>query len=200
MTTRSRRTTSCSPSWWTSTRAPDAATQRYGGKESDAPYPVCLSYLWRPHHTERCAIPWSSLGRRDAVAAVHRHAERRPLWRNGGGARRRAGGRSCHIPNGRVFPIRDSAVNRRHFLRNAALVATGAIAADQLDILERLGWTRRMFPSAALGRTTTFSSPSYPFKHSDVGNWISIPGLGNHRYYQILSVTPRGSAIIGDLP
>lgn len=36
-------------------------------------------------------------------------------------------------------------MNRRDFLRRAALVAAGAVAADQLELLDRLGWVRRLF-------------------------------------------------------
>ena len=41
-------------------------------------------------------------------------------------------------------------ITRREWLRRAALLASGAVAADQLDLLDRLGWTRTMFPSAAV--------------------------------------------------
>lgn len=37
-------------------------------------------------------------------------------------------------------------MNRRQFLRNASLAAAGVVAADQLELIERLGWTRRLFP------------------------------------------------------
>jgi hypothetical protein len=37
-------------------------------------------------------------------------------------------------------------MNRRDFLRRASLVAAGAVAADQLDLIERLGWRRKLFP------------------------------------------------------
>ena len=40
-------------------------------------------------------------------------------------------------------------MNRRDFLRRAAVVAAGAIAADQLEILERLA-PRRLFSSVGL--------------------------------------------------
>jgi len=48
-------------------------------------------------------------------------------------------------------------MNRRDFLRRAAIVATGAIAADQLELLERLTHRRRFFPAADVspfGRST----------------------------------------------
>lgn len=36
-------------------------------------------------------------------------------------------------------------MNRRLFLRNAGLLAAGVVAADQLELVERLGRTRRLF-------------------------------------------------------
>jgi hypothetical protein len=47
-------------------------------------------------------------------------------------------------------------MDRRQFLKNAALIAAGAIAGDQLSLLERLGWKRRFFPSAQLYRVTKY--------------------------------------------
>lgn len=44
-------------------------------------------------------------------------------------------------------------MNRRTFLRRASLVAAGAIAVDQLDLVERIGWVRKTFP--AWGRVPT---------------------------------------------
>jgi hypothetical protein len=46
-------------------------------------------------------------------------------------------------------------MDRRRFLRNGLLVAGGAIAADQLELADRLGWTRRLFPGADVGRPVT---------------------------------------------
>lgn len=37
-------------------------------------------------------------------------------------------------------------MDRREFLRRAALIAAGTVAVDQLDLLDRLGWVRRFFP------------------------------------------------------
>jgi hypothetical protein len=45
-------------------------------------------------------------------------------------------------------------MDRRTFLRRSALVASGLVAADQLDLLARLGWVRRFFPSVAVDRGT----------------------------------------------
>lgn len=42
-------------------------------------------------------------------------------------------------------------MNRRDFLRRAALLAAGTVAADQLELVERLGWTRRLFPGWTRG-------------------------------------------------
>lgn len=36
-------------------------------------------------------------------------------------------------------------MDRRAFLRGASLIAAG-VAVDQLELVERLGWTRRFFP------------------------------------------------------
>jgi hypothetical protein len=44
-------------------------------------------------------------------------------------------------------------MDRRQFLKRAALIAAGAVAADQLELFDRLGWKRKFFPG--------FSS-SYP--------------------------------------
>lgn len=45
-------------------------------------------------------------------------------------------------------------MNRRAFFRNASLLAAGAVAADQLELVERLGWKRRFFAG--------WSEPAYP--------------------------------------
>jgi hypothetical protein len=37
-------------------------------------------------------------------------------------------------------------MNRRDFLKRLGLVTAGVVAADQLEIIERLGWKRRFFP------------------------------------------------------
>jgi hypothetical protein len=41
-------------------------------------------------------------------------------------------------------------INRREFLRRMSLISTGLIAADQLEILEKLTHVRRFFPSTDL--------------------------------------------------
>lgn len=46
-------------------------------------------------------------------------------------------------------------MDRRQFFRNATLIAAGTVAADQLELLERLTWKRRCFPSAALSSRDT---------------------------------------------
>jgi hypothetical protein len=45
-----------------------------------------------------------------------------------------------------AVPSRPTNLDRRSFLRRAALVAGGVVAADQLEILDRLGWVRSLFP------------------------------------------------------
>ena len=37
-------------------------------------------------------------------------------------------------------------ISRRDFLRRSALLAAGVVAADQMELLDRLGWTRTLFP------------------------------------------------------
>ena len=49
-------------------------------------------------------------------------------------------------------------MNRREWLKKAALIAASGIAADQLEILEHLSWTRTLFPSAAI---TNYSFKTY---------------------------------------
>jgi len=44
-------------------------------------------------------------------------------------------------------------MNRRDFLRRASLIAAGIVAADQLELLEKLSWKRTMFPSGQLDNT-----------------------------------------------
>jgi len=43
-------------------------------------------------------------------------------------------------------------MNRRDFLRRSAILTAGVVAVDQLEILDRLGWTRSLFPSVAMHR------------------------------------------------
>ena len=45
-------------------------------------------------------------------------------------------------------------MNRREWLRGAALISAGVVAADQLDLLDRLGWTRRFFAGANFDEVT----------------------------------------------
>lgn len=47
-------------------------------------------------------------------------------------------------------------MNRREFLRNAAIIAAGAIAVDQIELLERLAPRRLLFPGADFGPRTHF--------------------------------------------
>lgn len=43
-------------------------------------------------------------------------------------------------------------MNRRDFLRNAAIIAAGTIAADQLELLERLAPRRLLVPGFGYGQ------------------------------------------------
>jgi len=53
-------------------------------------------------------------------------------------------------------------MNRRDFLRNAAIITAGAIAADQLELLERLAPRRLYWPGFDFGQ-----SPRYVATLSD---------------------------------
>lgn len=44
-------------------------------------------------------------------------------------------------------------MNRREFTRRALLIASGFVAADQLELLDRLGWHRTLFPGTAFSTT-----------------------------------------------
>lgn len=65
-------------------------------------------------------------------------------------------------------------MNRREWLKRASLVAAGTVAADQLELLDRLGWVRRLFPSAAV-KPAVFPLCPRPFvyKTFDLGFTIS---------------------------
>jgi hypothetical protein len=62
-------------------------------------------------------------------------------------------------------------MNRREWLKKAALIATGAIAADQLEILEQLTWRRSLFPSA-----------SFELKEFQLGFYITREMLEDDAY------------------
>lgn len=49
-------------------------------------------------------------------------------------------------------------LSRRDFLRNAALVAAGTVAANQLDLLDKIGWRRRFFLGWSTQRDVEFRS------------------------------------------
>lgn len=52
-------------------------------------------------------------------------------------------------------------INRRDFLRRSAILTSGIIAADQIELLERLTHQRRFFPSGQLDNwTETFIAVS----------------------------------------
>jgi hypothetical protein len=46
-----------------------------------------------------------------------------------------------------------SEMSRRAFLTRSAILAAGVVAVDQLELVDRLGWTRRFFPSAPMHLT-----------------------------------------------
>lgn len=55
-------------------------------------------------------------------------------------------------------------MDRRRWLRNAAILTAGTIAADQIDLPERLTWQRTLFPGANFALppgTYTFDIETY---------------------------------------
>lgn len=72
-------------------------------------------------------------------------------------------------------------MNRRDFLRRAAIVATGAVAADQLDLLERLTWRRRHFASVDLATSDAIFSIAQPTYAAWAANAVETI---NHRLSQ----------------
>lgn len=54
-------------------------------------------------------------------------------------------------------------MDRRAFLRGASLITAGIVAADQLALLEKLTWTRTMFPSAEI-----VAAPGLPITQSEL--------------------------------
>jgi hypothetical protein len=68
-------------------------------------------------------------------------------------------------------------VNRRDWLRRATALVAAGVAADQLDIIERLSWTRSLFPSADVGRSVTsggFFERVILFGRAPSGSWEKI--------------------------
>lgn len=79
-------------------------------------------------------------------------------------------------------------MDRRAFLHRAALIAAGVIAADQIDLLERLA-PRRLFPSGALdNRVASVASVELAhwnemyFGLSDIMTATSLHGLSSSTY------------------
>lgn len=59
-------------------------------------------------------------------------------------------------------------MNRRDFLARASLIAAGAVAADQMELIDRLGWKRSLF---ALG------APDFtPFPANQLGALVTKRG------------------------
>ena len=77
-------------------------------------------------------------------------------------------------------------MQRREFFRRSALVAAGVVAADQLDLLDRLGWTRKMF--AAWGRPKLWGDSEHD--DTEALNWYARNGVlvPSHRDYLISGI------------
>jgi hypothetical protein len=74
-------------------------------------------------------------------------------------------------------------MERRDFFRRAALVAAGVVAADQLDLLERLTWKRRFFPG--------WSEPAQGWQ-TQSGTW----GISGNSEYLVI---PARTLVDGDV-
>lgn len=48
-------------------------------------------------------------------------------------------------------------MNRRTWLKRSAMMAAAGVAADQLDLVDRLLWKRTLYPSIALGNPYEFN-------------------------------------------
>src|SRR5674476_854346 len=56
-------------------------------------------------------------------------------------------------------------MDRRNFLKNLGIVTAGIVAADQLVIIDKLGWKRRFFPGF---------TPKPRFLHASYGLGFSV--------------------------
>lgn len=87
-------------------------------------------------------------------------------------------------------------ITRREWLCRAALLATGAVAADQLDLLDRLGWTRTMFPSAGV--------PSGGVEYAFESGWRIGQPLGEWRgmglYFDVVTTRDMFPTRLGVWP
>lgn len=73
-------------------------------------------------------------------------------------------------------------MDRRDFFRRSAVLAAGVVAADQLELVERLGWKRRFFAGwSEPGKPTIVSFAT----EGGVTNWLDD--------YEQGTFTPRGS-------
>lgn len=82
-------------------------------------------------------------------------------------------------------------MNRREFLRRSAIIAAGVIAADQLELLERLS-PRRLFPGADF--TPIADSPFGPLVTREITTTAELDRLIKEVYSQ-----PLYSASLGDM-
>lgn len=73
-------------------------------------------------------------------------------------------------------------MNRRDFFKKASIVAAGIVAADQLEILDRLGWTRKLFPSATILEEEAIGP--YGIFHYEVGLLVSQEMLEDDIIYE----------------
>lgn len=79
-------------------------------------------------------------------------------------------------------------MDRRRFLRNATIAAVGVVAADQLELLERLGWTRRLFAGWSGDDT------EYVQRILDRGGVVPP---GTYRMSEVAHIRRSGTVLVG---
>ena len=101
-------------------------------------------------------------------------------------------------------------MDRRSFLRRAALVAAGAVAGDQLEVLDRLTHRRRVFPGADFGRSRTrldLGHPAYtqiarvgiPAEGLALGDTVRLDGLGlGDRVFTVARIDRRTGLAVAE--
>lgn len=82
-------------------------------------------------------------------------------------------------------------MNRREWLRGATQISAGVVAADQLELLDRLGWKRRFFAGADF--TSPYDARRFSvFAGGDftVGDLISNNTLGGNTLGVVMRMRP----------
>lgn len=73
-------------------------------------------------------------------------------------------------------------MNRRDFLKRLGLVTAGVVAADQLEIIEKLGWKRRFFASVDLADPYKIDKTAFMYKEFSLGFMVTHEMLEDDIY------------------